>query len=88
MTVVLSARQSYVSDVRQTDIFITWFARLRGREARARIMVRIRRLPLGNLGDVKPVGGGMSEAACRLRPWLPGLFRPARAERDRPAVRR
>ncbi len=30
-------------------------------EARARITVRIRRLSLGNPGDVKPVGNGVSE---------------------------
>ena len=48
-------------DVRQTEPFIGWFARLRDREARARITVRIRRLSLGNPGDVRPVGGGVSE---------------------------
>jgi putative addiction module killer protein len=48
-------------DVRQTDVFADWFAGLRDREARARITVRIRRLSLGNPGDVKPVGGGVSE---------------------------
>jgi len=34
---------------------------LRDRQARARINVRIRRLSLGNPGDVKPVGEGISE---------------------------
>jgi putative addiction module killer protein len=34
---------------------------LQDREARARITVRIRRLSLGNPGDVKPVGSGVSE---------------------------
>jgi len=48
-------------EVRQTDVFTDWFAGLRDREARARITVRIRRLSLGNPGDVKPVGGGVSE---------------------------
>lgn len=48
-------------EVRQTDVFTDWFARLRDREARARITVRIRRLSLGNPGDVKPVGSGVSE---------------------------
>lgn len=48
-------------EVRQTDLFATWFATLRDRQARARITVRIRRLSLGNPGDVKPVGSGVSE---------------------------
>src|ERR1700726_5009235 len=48
-------------EVRQTDVFATWFAGLRDREARSRITVRIRRLALGNAGDVKPVGSGVSE---------------------------
>jgi putative addiction module killer protein len=50
-----------VIEVRQTDVFAAWFADLRDREARARITVRIRRLSLGNPGDVKPVGSGVSE---------------------------
>ena len=48
-------------EVRQTDVFAAWFADLRDREARARITVRIRRLSLGNPGDVKPVGNDVSE---------------------------
>jgi putative addiction module killer protein len=34
---------------------------LRDRQARARIRARVDRLALGNPGDVKPVGGGLSE---------------------------
>ncbi|MGA2286835.1 type II toxin-antitoxin system RelE/ParE family toxin [Bradyrhizobium sp.] len=34
---------------------------MRDREARSRITVRIRRLSLGNPGDVRPVGSGVSE---------------------------
>ena len=48
-------------EVRQTEAFVVWFNRLRDRKARARIDARIRRLSLGNRGDVKPVGGGVSE---------------------------
>ncbi|MFZ0602390.1 MAG: type II toxin-antitoxin system RelE/ParE family toxin [Roseiarcus sp.] len=48
-------------EVRQTDVFTAWFAGLRDRKARARITARIRRLSLGNPGDVKSVGGGLSE---------------------------
>jgi putative addiction module killer protein len=50
-----------VIEIRQTVVFATWFAGLRDREARSRIAVRIRRLSIGNPGDVKPVGEGVSE---------------------------
>ncbi len=48
-------------EIRQTDAYTRWFNGLRDRQARARINVRIRRLSLGNPGDVKPVGEGVSE---------------------------
>jgi len=50
-----------VVEIRQTVVFAEWFESLRDRQARARIDVRIRRLSLGNPGDVKPVGEGISE---------------------------
>ncbi len=48
-------------EIRQTETYAKWFAGLRDRQARARINTRIRRLSLGNPGDVKPVGEGVSE---------------------------
>lgn len=48
-------------EVRQTDEYSDWFARLRDRNAKVRIDIRVRRLSLGNPGDVKPVGEGVSE---------------------------
>ena len=48
-------------EIRQTEVYANWFARLRDRQARARIDARIRCLSLGNPGDVKPVGEGVSE---------------------------
>jgi len=50
-----------VIEIRQTEVYCRWFESLRDRQARARIDVRIRRLSLGNPGDVKPVGEGVSE---------------------------
>ena len=47
--------------IQQTEAYANWFSGLRDRIARARIDVRIRRLSLGNAGDVKPVGDGVSE---------------------------
>ena len=48
-------------EVRQTTRFATWLARLRDERARARILKRLDRAGKGNLGDVAPVGGGVSE---------------------------
>ena len=48
-------------EVRETATYAEWFTGIRDRTARARIDIRIRRLSIGNPGDVKPVGEGVSE---------------------------
>jgi putative addiction module killer protein len=48
-------------EVIKSETFDRWLSGLQDRNAKARIEVRIRRLSLGNPGDVKPVGGGVSE---------------------------
>ena len=48
-------------EIRQTELYFEWFSNLRDRTAKVRIDIRIRRLSLGNPGDVKPVGDGVSE---------------------------
>ena len=48
-------------EIKQTEYYARWFASLRDRTVRARIDIRIRRLSLGNFGDVKSVGAGVSE---------------------------
>jgi putative addiction module killer protein len=50
-----------VIELRETEAYARWFARLRDHAAQARILSRIRRLLLGNPCDVKPVGQGISE---------------------------
>ena len=52
----------------KSETFEEWFDGLRGRQAQARINVRIRRLSLGNPGDVKPVGEGVSEMRINYGP--------------------
>jgi len=47
--------------IRKTNLFMKWLAGLRDQKAIARIQIRIDRLALGNPGDVRPVGSGISE---------------------------
>ncbi|HEV2653264.1 MAG TPA: type II toxin-antitoxin system RelE/ParE family toxin [Rhizomicrobium sp.] len=51
----------YKWEVRVTDLFLGWLEGLRDVSARRRIQARIDRLELGNAGDCKFVGAGVSE---------------------------
>jgi len=55
-------------EIRQTEEFSRWFEKLKDRTARAKIAIRIRRISLGNFGDVKPVGEGISELRLNYGP--------------------
>lgn len=48
-------------EIRQTAVFAKWLPGLKDQKARLKIAIRIDRLSLGNPGDVKPVGSGVSE---------------------------
>ena len=48
-------------EVQQTAIFEAWIDGLKDMRAVARIEVRLRRLSLGNVGDAKSLGDGVSE---------------------------
>ena len=48
-------------EIRKTATFARWLDGLRDTRARARVQVRIERLAMGNPGDVRPVGEGVSE---------------------------
>ncbi|MCJ2084414.1 type II toxin-antitoxin system RelE/ParE family toxin [Methylobacterium sp. E-005] len=47
--------------LRRTPTYQAWIDRLRDRRAAARVLARVARLGLGNPGDVRPVGDGVSE---------------------------
>jgi putative addiction module killer protein len=56
-------------EVRETATFVRWFNGIRHLQARARIVVRVRRLSLGNPGDVRDAGAGVSKLRIS---WGPG----------------
>ena len=48
--------------------FDRWLSGLRDTRAASRIQIRLDRLAMGNVGDVKPVGGGISEMRITYGP--------------------
>ncbi len=55
-------------DVVRTPAFERWLGRLRDNKARAVIARRIDRVAEGNLGDVRPLGEGVSELRIDFGP--------------------
>lgn len=47
--------------LRETEVFGKWLRALRDMRAKARIVARLESARLGNLGDARSVGGGVSE---------------------------
>ncbi|PCJ24465.1 MAG: hypothetical protein COA96_09465 [SAR86 cluster bacterium] len=48
-------------EITQTEVFAKWFSSLKDRSAYKAIASRLIRAATGNLGDVSPVGEGVSE---------------------------
>jgi len=55
-------------DIIQSETFEAWISDLRDKRAVAKINARLRRASLGNLGDVAPVGSGVSEMRIHYGP--------------------
>lgn len=62
-------------EIRKTQIFAQWIDALRDLRARARIQARVERLAMGNAGDVKPVGEGVSELRIDYGPGYRVYFK-------------
>ena len=54
--------------IQRSSEFDAWLDRLADLRARARIVARVRRATLGNFGDTKPVGEGVSEMRIDVGP--------------------
>jgi putative addiction module killer protein len=55
-------------DIKQTETFRLWEARLKDRRARTMIAARLARMAAGLEGDVSPVGEGVSELRIHYGP--------------------
>jgi putative addiction module killer protein len=62
-------------EIRKTGIFVDWLNGLQDIRARSRILVRIERLAMGNPGDVKPIGEGVSEMRIDYGPGYRVYFK-------------
>lgn len=62
-------------EIRKTGAFVDWLNSLHDIRARSRILVRIERLAMGNPGDVKPVGEGVSEMRIDYGPGYRVYFK-------------
>lgn len=58
-----------------TEDFDAWLSALRDVRARAKIQTRINRLELGNPGDVKPVGEGVTEMRIDYGPGYRAYYK-------------
>ena len=54
--------------IQETEHFAKWLVKLRDVRAKARILSRLDSARLGNLGDVKAVGGGVGEMRIDVGP--------------------
>jgi putative addiction module killer protein len=52
----------------QTPTFSRWLKNLKNLQAKAVILLRLKHAQAGHLGDVKPVGGGVSELRWHMGP--------------------
>jgi len=52
---------SMTNQVFQTDTFKKWLLTLKDKQTARAITIRLARVEAGNLGDIKPVGQGISE---------------------------
>jgi len=57
-----------VFELRQTETFAKWRSKLKDELAKAAIALRLARLELGQVGDAKPVGDGISELRIHYGP--------------------
>ena len=75
-------------ELRETEVYLDWLEALRDLRAKTRIASRVQRLLSGNPGDVRPVGGGVSELRINYGPgyrvyyWQRGDVMVAGGDKD------
>jgi len=67
-------------EIKQTAIYARWEQGLKDSVARAAITARIVRLSKGNFGDVRSVGGGVSELRIHYAPGFRVYFQQRGSE--------
>ena len=58
----------FMITLRQTETFSRWFSSVKDRSGRIRTLSRLDRIAMGNFGDMKAVGEGVSEIRINTAP--------------------
>lgn len=58
---MLNGYNSIMIEIRRLPQFDEWFGKIKDPITKARLTARLKKATFGNLGDVKPVGEGVSE---------------------------
>ena len=69
------AHKLHMAEILRTAEFDKWLKALRDTKARAKVLIRIDRLALGNPGDVEPVGDGVREMRIHYGPGYRVYFK-------------
>jgi putative addiction module killer protein len=62
-------------EIKQTGVFLKWRLGVKDSRVRAMIASRLDRLAFGLMGDVKPVGSGVSEMRIHIGPGFRIYFK-------------
>ncbi len=76
-----------VFSIKRTEEFNDWLNGIRDGMTQRRLVKRLRKVTLGNLGDVKTVGDGIFRDARTLRAGLAHVLHPTRISTDSNAGR-
>jgi len=59
----------------ESNVYTKWYKKLTDTRAKARVLIRVKRLCAGNPGDIEPIGEGCSEMKIHYGPGYRVYFK-------------